>query len=686
MFYFNAALNVAKVAVGVGFVIFIHELGHFLLAKWNGVKVETFSIGFGPTLASYRPGAGFRIGSGIPAPSEADASQVGETEYVLAALPLGGYVKMLGEGVVEGIGEKNPDPRAYQNKPVFGRMGIISAGVIMNLIMGVACFAYVFGQGTFEEPAVIGKVLAGDPAYEAGLRVDDEIVALDGQRGVSFGQLARRINLSGAGQKVRLDVRRVGVADEITYVIEPKRGPERDFPTIGIGQAESLDLLARRPYVAPAGQPAPKPTPFAGVGPKDELRVVAIGPEGGDLATVTDHATLARQLDDLRDRPIVVEAEWVKVAEDKTKSEPERIRATLPPHPFLDFGLRMTAGPIESVQRGSIAAKAGLKAGDRIVAVDGDPEFDPMHLPDLARAKAGQPLSLTLERTLGAAKGPNTPVEVTVVPDNSPVWSVPMGESEPLDIPGLGLAIRVEAKVRAVAEGSPAAKAGIKPGDAIRAFVVTPEENDGAPGKTRTVEIDAAHPAWASTFVAIQDGQWSAVKLLFGDRKDPVAIQPEAAPGWYLPDRGLQLMSLVRPIPPQGLVASLRMGLQETYDDVLSIYGTVRGLAQRRVGTKSMGGLPRIAQMAYQSASSGITPFIQFLGMLSVNLAVLNFLPIPPLDGGQMVFLVAEKVRGRPLPEAALNVGTFAGIIFVLSLILFINFQDVYLIAKDYFS
>ena len=76
----NFLLNIAKVALGLGFVIFIHELGHFLLAKWNGVKVEKFSIGFGPTLFGWRRG---------------------ETEYVLAALPLGGFVKMLGEGPEE---------------------------------------------------------------------------------------------------------------------------------------------------------------------------------------------------------------------------------------------------------------------------------------------------------------------------------------------------------------------------------------------------------------------------------------------------------------------------------------------------------------------------------------------------------------------------------------------------------
>ena len=83
-------MNWAKIAVGLGLVIFIHELGHFLMAKWNGVKVEKFSIGFGPTLFGFRRG---------------------ETEYVIAALPLGGFVKMLGEGP-DDEASKSTDPRA----------------------------------------------------------------------------------------------------------------------------------------------------------------------------------------------------------------------------------------------------------------------------------------------------------------------------------------------------------------------------------------------------------------------------------------------------------------------------------------------------------------------------------------------------------------------------------------------
>src|SRR5437763_7132310 len=152
-------LNILKVAFGLGFVVFLHELGHFLLAKWNGVKVEKFSIGFGPTLASFRRGVGLRIGTGSRPPGPGDPPTYGETEYILAALPLGGYVKMLGESVVEEAAhdpEASTDPRAYHNKSVWARMQIITAGVIMNVLLGVACFAFVASQGGIEQPAKVG--------------------------------------------------------------------------------------------------------------------------------------------------------------------------------------------------------------------------------------------------------------------------------------------------------------------------------------------------------------------------------------------------------------------------------------------------------------------------------------------------------------------------------------------------
>src|SRR6516225_603497 len=134
-FGLSTIFAVAVTVFGLGLVVFIHELGHFLVAKWCDVHVETFSIGFGPSL----PGCSFRWG---------------ETMYMIGVVPLGGYVKMVGEGDGE---EGDEDPRSFKNKPVWQRMAIISAGVTMNLILAFACFVFVFKtHGDEQAPGVVG--------------------------------------------------------------------------------------------------------------------------------------------------------------------------------------------------------------------------------------------------------------------------------------------------------------------------------------------------------------------------------------------------------------------------------------------------------------------------------------------------------------------------------------------------
>ena len=143
-------LNVVKAGLGIGFIIFIHELGHFLAAKWCDVHVVTFSIGFGPAV----PGCSFTRG---------------ETTYKLAILPIGGFVNMVGEGPE--ADEEEDYPRSFKNKTVFQRMLIISAGVIMNVAFGMACFIGVYlTTGVTRKPAVVSQTSPGSPAWQNGLR------------------------------------------------------------------------------------------------------------------------------------------------------------------------------------------------------------------------------------------------------------------------------------------------------------------------------------------------------------------------------------------------------------------------------------------------------------------------------------------------------------------------------------
>ena len=139
--------NILLVAIGLGTVIFIHELGHFLVAKWCDVKVERFSIGFGPIIWKMTRG---------------------ETEYALSAVPFGGYVKMLGQDDADPAQMADDriakDPRSYTAKSVPQRIAIISAGVINNMVSAVLFFILAFMLGVKYQPAVVGGVIPGKPA------------------------------------------------------------------------------------------------------------------------------------------------------------------------------------------------------------------------------------------------------------------------------------------------------------------------------------------------------------------------------------------------------------------------------------------------------------------------------------------------------------------------------------------
>src|SRR3954447_18553843 len=160
--------NILLLIFGFGFVIFWHELGHFIAAKWAGVKVDQFAVGFGQALISWRKGLGLRFGSSakeyetlLQADREGvhkrDVSNIGETEYRLNWIPLGGYVKMLGQDDLNPNAVVN-DPRAYNMKPIGKRMVIVSAGVIMNIILAIIGFSILFKMGFDVPPPVVGQV------------------------------------------------------------------------------------------------------------------------------------------------------------------------------------------------------------------------------------------------------------------------------------------------------------------------------------------------------------------------------------------------------------------------------------------------------------------------------------------------------------------------------------------------
>ncbi len=682
----GSVFNIAMAAFGLGFVIFIHELGHFLLAKANGVKVEKFSIGFGPSIFQF---------------------QRGETVYALAALPLGGFVKMLGEGDGEEA-EKSSDPRSYQNKSVGQRMSIISAGVIMNLIFGMLCFIIYYSKGAIEIPARLGGVVSGSPAFEAGLEPGDEIISIDGKTQVDFLDLKSRVALSGAGSKVKLQIHRPGQEKPIEIVVEPEIGADQQMPTIGI--VPSLDTQTSKgdPYLPPAGSKGPLGGDVGGL--VEEDKIVEAGPSGGTLEPIESiqdyNAILAKHASEPID--VVFERKEKKAADSSaspTIGEKEkalkRVKATLPAANFVDFGIRVKMKPIASVSKGSPAEKAGFLKGDRIVTVNGSTEFDPLRLPTLCFENAGKEMTFEVERPIGGAKVDAKDADKTsapkameiktlkVVPSAQPPWLERLiSKSRPLKLPGLGIAYGFEPLVTSVKPDSPADKMGVKKGDKLLSLRFVDYSMGSTSGPMfEKFELDAGPSAkddakdrtfddFSAAFEFLQVLPRQAVVLSFLNEKPPVLLVPDPVADWYFPGRGLRFREERKTLPPLGVLPAIERGFEDTVDSIGSVYASLRGLVQNRLSRKNMGGPLKIAQYGYEAASGGLITLIHFLGILSVNLAVLNFLPITPFDGGHFFFLLIEKIIGRPVPESVHAAAQWTGVVLVLVLFVLITFQD----------
>ncbi len=197
--------------VVIGILILIHELGHFLVARWTGVGVERFSIGFGPVLLRWRGK---------------------ETEYCLSAIPMGGYVKMLGEEspMEGGSGTIGYDPRkAFALKPLWARFLIVFAGPGMNFVLAAAIFALVLGTlGRPVWPAVVGRTTADSPAARAALTTGDTIVAVDG-RPVRYWEDVQRAIAGSEGRPLELRVRTDGAERTVTLTPRLTTRPDPIF-------------------------------------------------------------------------------------------------------------------------------------------------------------------------------------------------------------------------------------------------------------------------------------------------------------------------------------------------------------------------------------------------------------------------------------------------------------------------
>jgi len=222
--------------VVLGILIFFHELGHFLVAKHFGIKVLKFSLGFGPKVLG---------------------KKIGDTEYLISAVPLGGYVKMLGESDDDDEDPISPEDvhRSFSHKPPLQRIAVVLAGPIFNLLLALFIFIASFGfSGMQVLTTEIGQVREGSPADKAGLKKGDLIVSVDGMDTDTWPQLKGLVE-ENKGEPIEITLLRNGQPLTVTVIPEMSVvknifGEEIKTPLLGVVSAGSLREIELGPLGA----------------------------------------------------------------------------------------------------------------------------------------------------------------------------------------------------------------------------------------------------------------------------------------------------------------------------------------------------------------------------------------------------------------------------------------------------
>lgn len=686
----SSLLNLLLLIFGFGFVIFFHELGHFLAAKWAGVKVDQFAVGFGQALLCWRRGLGVRIGTTRPEyerrarelmqsrpqpisfASESEEMRrideaaaelgLGETEYRLNWIPLGGYVKMVGQDDLNPHAT-SPDPRAYNNKPISQRMVIVSAGVIMNILLAGILFCILFLHG-FKAPApVIGMVQPWSPAQRAGLRVGDEVQSLNGHAMHDFTKIRIWAALASPSEGAEIIVRRDG--RDVPPISVQARKDETDpagFMQLGVGGAPLLRAIDEElPF-----DPKLHPASYGILRPGDVIVAVngrAVSRSDAPESLTHDLLVLDEELQKAAGAPITLS---IRGGDGATRSA--QVRGELMT-PFGRDGLHF-AGMQPAVQIEGIEAESPvvgkLQPGDIVTRIEaGIPSRDAVDFPTTRKFREIVDLAATAGGT----------VNVHVLRDGNPLVIENLEPTMRLRNQkgkrGLGVlqanALSV-AIVSATLPDSPAAAAGIPAGATITAV-------DGV----------AVH-SWfeVQSLLAKSTGE-RPVALSFRDaggaeRTATLSLGREQAEMLaslrYVLDLPLAQRQVIR--RTTNPLVALAWGAGETRDLIIQFYITLRRIIyDQTISASNLSGPVGILHQGTLIASRGTDWMIWYLAVISANLAVVNFLPLPIVDGGLFVFLLIEKLRGKPVSPRVQAITQIVGLALIVSLFLFVTYNDI---------
>ncbi|MBL4702604.1 site-2 protease family protein [bacterium AH-315-I18] len=694
---FDNIIPTLGIILGFGFIIFVHELGHFLVAKAVGIKCTQFAIGFGQSLLTFRKGLGLRVGSTeeeydtrlkthalktlgqtddededseIPeAALEASrvALDLGETEYRLNWMPLGGYVKMLGQEDMDPSAQ-SADPRSFNRKPVWARACVVSAGVVMNLIFGLLFFVIAFLAGVDFPPAVVG---ATDPNGVAaatypiehpndenykGLQPGDKILSIDGDQVTDMMQVAIKVALANPEAQLNMAIQRDGVETPLHFVMKPKLS-NRSQQLLSLGIEPPMSLEVFKPA---KGDQLPDALTQAAV--QVGMKVTAI-----DGQTISRFDQLMKSVKNSKGKEIHITFRDQAGNTAKLITQATPALSTQPDDAHMNLAGIVPATQINRVLKGSQADELGIQAGDIIANLGNIPwptwedilnTFSPDTATNASTFSADASLTLNVWRE-GKIIG--------------------MGSVQP-SRGKLGVGrefVPNHVIVSRVLENSAFAPLNLIPGSIIKSVNEVPINNFG--DLQIALQLLAQNPQSQSVeaFIGYElniKGKPAFVNKVNFDQSSLEQLQKAS---WTLP---LELAMVFGPqkirIQADNPIEAIGLGITKTHQFMVQTYITLARLFQGSVKAKHLRGPIGILDEGRRIARQGWPYLMFFLGLISVNLVVINFLPIPIVDGGLMVFLIIEKIKGSPVSAKIQTAAMVLGLVLIAGIFLVTLYYD----------
>lgn len=595
-----------QVILGIGLVIFVHELGHYLAARWCGVRVETFSLGFGPRLLGAR---------------------IGPTYYQVALVPLGGFCRMAGEERrLDGL---PPEPDELPAKSVGARFFIYSGGVLMNMLFGLVVFPILFQIGVPFTRPLIGETLPGGAAWHARLPQGHEIVAVNGNEVFEFEHLFTEVAL-GDPEHATVVLRDPHTRAERSYELVPERDTAEGLSTIGV-----------RPDLArsPAGHPLIRvrddsPAARAGLVSGDRLLEVMGAPPGLGAA---DQLALPMS----RGQPLELRVQGEADATRVRRIQPELTAELQTPR----VGIAAVVNRVLARRPPTSGPVLELQPEDRLLSVNG--------LPILATGDLPRALLSSSEPVRARVRRGRSELELV---------GPALGHEEALAMADdIALVADENATVVVVQPDEAAERAGLRTLDEV--LGVDGVEVHVWQDVKRLVE-QAGREQRAAQFRVRRPGALDHLSF---------TVAPEARP---VPDYGLSLRQAEYVYRSENFGAALVFGVRYSWRFLEDSWLTLKRMLTQDVSPKNVGGIITISAVSYGLTEAGWIKFFFFLCLVSINLAFLNVLPIPVLDGGHLFFLIIEKLKGSPVSNRVLGTSQAVGVVLLLSLMVYVTYND----------